>query len=179
MKTALLVIDVQQALCEGEGAVWQAPALIERINGLTARARQAGVPVIFIQHNSPGSPLEHGSPGWALAQGLVHSDADLRLDKTAADSFHHTGLQARLQALGVAHLVLCGMHTEFCVDTTTRRALALGYPVTLPADTHGSAGNAALSAEQVVAHHNITLSNITSFGPLVQVVPSAGFSFGG
>lgn len=177
MKTALIVIDVQQALCEGEGAVWQAPALIGRINQLTARARQAGVPVIFVQHHSPGSPLEHGSPGWALAQGLVREAGDLQQDKTAADSFHLTGLQARLQALGVEHLVLCGMHTEFCVDTTTRRALALGYPVTLPADGHGSAGNAALSPEQVVAHHNVTLSHITSFGPRVRVLASADIDF--
>ena len=169
MKTALIVIDVQQALCEGEGAVWQAPALIERINGLTARARQAGVPVLFVQHESPGSPLAHGSRGWQLADGLHTTALDLRVGKSTADSF--------LDALGIEALVLCGMHTEFCVDTTARRALALGYPVTLPADGHGSAGNAALSAEQVVAHHNITLSQITSFGPRVRVLASADIDF--
>lgn len=177
MKTALIVIDVQQALCEGEGAVWQAPALIERINGLTARARQAGVPVLFVQHESPGSPLAHGSRGWQLADGLHTTALDLRVGKSTADSFHGTGLKLRLDALGIEALVLCGMHTEFCVDTTARRALALGYPMTLPADGHGSAGNAALSAKQVVAHHNITLSHITSFGPRVRVLPSADIDF--
>lgn len=70
-------------------------------------------------------------------------------------------------------LVICGMHTEFCVDTTTRRALALGYPVTLVADAHTSAGNAVLSAPQVIAHHNATLTHITSFGPRVRAVNSA------
>lgn len=67
-------------------------------------------------------------------------------------------------------LVVCGMHTGFCVDTTTRRALALGYPVTLVADAHTSAGNAALSPQQVIAHHNATLTNISSFGPRVQAI---------
>ena len=78
-----------------------------------------------------------------------------------------------------ADLVICGMHTEFCVDTTTRRALALGYPVTLVEDAHTSAGNAALPAPQVIAHHNITLSNISSFGPRVRLVSAANLRFDG
>ena len=69
------------------------------------------------------------------------------------------------------------MHTEFCVDTTTRRALALGDPVTLVEDAHTSAGNAVLPAAQVIAHHNITLSNISSFGPRVRLAATAGLRF--
>jgi len=48
MKKALLVIDVQQGLCEGEGAAFECAELIARINTLTAKARATGVPVIFI-----------------------------------------------------------------------------------------------------------------------------------
>lgn len=177
MNTALIVIDVQQALCEGEHAVWQAPALIERINALSTRARAASVPVLFIQHESPEGPLAHGSRGWQLAEGLRVEAGDLRLGKSAADAFWHTELQSRLEALAITHLVLCGMHTEFCVDTSARRALALGYPVTLVADAHGSAGNAALSAAQVIAHHNLTLSALRSFGPRLQAVPGAELRF--
>ena len=71
-----------------------------------------------------------------------------------------------------AHAAHGGMHTEFCVDTTTRKALALGYPVVLVADGHTSAGNEALSPQQVIAHHNATLTNISSFGPRVKAVPA-------
>ena len=70
----------------------------------------------------------------------------------------------------MSELIVCGMHTEFCVDTTTRRALALGYPVTLVADAHTSAGNTALTPQQVIAHHNATLTNISSFGPRVRAI---------
>ncbi|MGV0959904.1 MAG: isochorismatase family protein [Limnohabitans sp.] len=63
------------------------------------------------------------------------------------------------------------MHTEFCVDTTTRKALAQGYPVVLVSDAHTSAGNAAISAQQVIDHHNATLTNISSFGPRVTAIP--------
>ena len=178
MNTAVLVIDVQQGLCEGDGAAFQAAQTIDRINQVTATARAAGRPVIFIQHESGGGYLEHGSADWQLANGLDALPTDLRVRKTAADAFHRTTLQDVLQAHGIDELVICGMHTEFCVDTTTRRALALGYPVTLVQDAHTSAGNAALSAPQVIAHHNITLSNIGSFGPRVRLVAAAELRLG-
>ena len=177
MKTALLVIDMQQGLCEGEGAAWDTPIFVQRINGLSRQARLAGVPVIWIQHESETGDLEHGSPGWELAHGLQTEPHDLRVRKTTPDSFNATELASLLQAREIKHLAICGMHTEFCVDTTTRRALALGYPVTLVADAHTSAGNAVLSPAQVIAHHNATLTNISSFGPRVHAVLSTTMIF--
>jgi nicotinamidase-related amidase len=173
MKQAVLVIDVQQGLCEGPEAAHDCGGTIERINAVTRQARAAEMPVIFIQHESGPGYLAHGSPAWQLAAGLEVSPHDLRVRKTTPDAFLHTDLEPMLRARGVQHLVVCGMHTEFCVDTTTRRALALGFPVTLVADGHTSAGNAAISAQQVIAHHNATLTNISSFGPRVVAVPSA------
>jgi nicotinamidase-related amidase len=170
MPRALLIIDVQQGLCEGEGAAWESAAVIHRINRLAAHARASGVPVVFVQHED-FTELVHGSRAWQLADGLLAAPGDLRVRKTTPDSFLRTDLQATLAARGVTELIVCGMHSEFCVDTTTRRALALGYPVTLVADAHTSAGNAALTPQQVIAHHNATLTNIASFGPRVHAVP--------
>ena len=170
MNTALLIIDVQQGLCQGDGAAFESPLVIARINAVSSKARAAGVPVIFIQHESGPGYLEFETPAWQLANGLASEATDLRVRKTTPDSFHRTGLEALLNRLGATRLVICGMHTEFCVDTTTRRALALGFPVTLVEDAHTSAGNACLSAAQVIAHHNETLRNISSFGPRVQTV---------
>lgn len=177
MTAALLIIDVQQALCEGPDAAFGASCTIARINHASAQARAAGVPVIFIQHEGRNGYLEHGTPGWQLADGLHADPTDLRLRKTTPDSFHRTALQAKLQALGASELVICGMHTEFCVHTTSLRALALGYPVVLIGDAHTSAGNAALSAPQIIAHHNATLANISSFGPRVRVVNALDLRF--
>jgi nicotinamidase-related amidase len=174
MTTALLIIDVQQGLCEndseGNGAAFESPQVIARINTVSAKARVAGVPVIFIQHESASGYLEFGTAAWQLADGLHTTPTDLKLRKTTPDSFLRTDLQALLQQHAVTNLIICGMHTEFCIDTTTRRALALGYPVVLVADAHTSAGNAHLSAPQVIAHHNTTLTNISSFGPRVRAV---------
>ena len=176
MKTAVLIIDVQQGLCEGEGKAFDCEGVITRINQVTRKARDAGALVIFIQHESRSGYLEHGTAAWQLATGLEISTSDIRVRKTTPDSFLRTNLEDVLRDHGVQSVVVCGMHTEFCVDTTTRRALALGYPVTLIEDAHTSAGNAALAPQQVIQHHNATLTNISSFGPRVNAVSSAELS---
>ena len=182
MTTALLIIDVQQGLCEGDGGgdgvAFESTQVIARINTVSAKARAAGAPVIFIQHESASGYLEFETPAWQLAQGLHVEPADLRIRKTTPDAFLRTDLQDMLQQHAINNLIICGMHTEFCVDTTTRRALALGYPVVLVADAHTSAGNAHLPAAQVIAHHNATLTNISSFGPRVRAVLAGDLQIG-
>lgn len=172
MNTAVLVIDMQQGLCVGPGAAHDCAGTIARINTVTQQARDARLPVIFVQHED-ADDLVHESPAWQLAAGLETASFDFRLRKTTPDAFVRTGLERLLKSRDITQLVVCGMHTEFCVDTTCRRALALGYPVTLVADAHTSAGNAALKPEQVIAHHNLTLANISSFGPRVSLANAA------
>lgn len=172
MTTALLIIDVQQALCSGEWAVFEARRVIDRINQVTQLARSAAAPVVFIQHEESEGPMVHLGDGWQLDPRLDALPSDLYVRKKTCDSFHHTDLQALLQARGITRLIACGLQSEFCVDSTVRRALALGYPVTLVADGHSTLDSGGLSAAQISAHHNTTLSNMQSFGPRVQVVPA-------
>jgi nicotinamidase-related amidase len=176
--TALLVIDVQTALCTGPWAAHRVAAVLEQINIASGRARAAGAPVVLVQHEDAGL-LQHGSPGWALDERLSVADTDIRLRKTATDSFHNTELHARLQALGVTDLVICGLQSDFCVDTTTRRGLALGYPIQLLEDGHSTVGNGVLEAAQISAHHQITLCNIESFGVRARPVRAADAQFEG
>jgi nicotinamidase-related amidase len=173
MHTALLVIDVQHALCAGEYKAFESERVIERINAVARKVRGAGVPVFFIQHESQGGPLDHGTEGWQLAEGLEALSTDIFVRKKATDSFHQTALHALLQERGVSNLIICGLQSEFCVDTTTRRALALGYQVVLVADGHSTLNNSVLSAAQISAHHNETLANISSFGPRVKAIPAS------
>jgi nicotinamidase-related amidase len=173
MTTALLIIDVQQSLCFGEFAAFEAERVIDRINQVSALGRSAGIPVVVIQHETPDGPLKFGEPGWQTAAGLVVAPADIRLRKRTPDSFHNTELQAILSERHVSSLIVCGLQSDFCVDTTVRRALALGYPVTLVSDGHSTVDNGVLKASQISAHHNATLSSITSFGPRARVSPAS------
>jgi nicotinamidase-related amidase len=178
MTTALLIIDVQQALCVGEYACHDIDAVIGRINGLIARARDTGTPVIFVQHEEADSGLlTHGSDGWQLDARLAARPEDPRVRKTAPDGFHRTELSATLQALGVDHLVICGLQSDFCVDTTTRRALSLGFGVTLVEDGHSTIANGELTAPQIRDHHTLILRHLNSFGPAMSAKPAAEIHF--
>jgi len=177
MKSALLVIDVQQALCKGRYAAFEADRVIERINTVARKARAARIPVVFVQHESADDLLQYGSDGWKLAEGLDSLASDLYVRKKATDSFHQTELHPLLEKLGVTHLTICGMQSEFCVDTTTRRALALGFPVVLVSDGHSTIDNEVLSAEQIIKHHNCTLVNVASFGPPIRAVAASEITF--
>lgn len=170
MKSALLIIDMQEALCTGPWAAHDIGQVVARVNGLSQAARAAGMPVVFIQHEEAEGPLVADSPGWQVHAGLLMQPPDIRVRKAACDSFHKTPLHATLQALRVDRLVVCGLQTEFCVDSTVRGALAHGYPVTLVADGHSTLDNGVLTAPQVIAHHNATLAHVGSFGPRVSVV---------
>ena len=151
MKTALLIIDVQQALCTGDYAAFDIDRVVDRINAVASQARAAGAPVVLIQHEDDG-PLRFGTAGWQLYERLAVRPEDIRLRKTATDSFHRTELQALLQSRDVGQLVVCGLQSEFCVDSTVRGALARGYPVVLLADAHSTMDNGVLSAAQISAH---------------------------
>lgn len=178
MKTALLVIDVQQGLCQGANKAFASEDIIDRINVVSAKARAAGALVVFIQHESTSGFLEFRTDAWELARGLHVASDDRRIRKTTPDAFHHTELADVLQQGAIADLVICGMHTEFCVDTTTRRALALGYPVVLVADAHTTESKAHLSAPDIIRHHNETLTNITSFGVRVRAIAAEDVRMG-
>lgn len=178
MKTAVLVIDVQRGLCDDPPRPHEAGEVIERINALTVRARAAGAPVAFIQHEN-AVDLEFDSERWQLADALQVDAADTRIRKTTPDSFLRTPLEAWLMGQGVRRVVVCGYSSEFCVDTTVRRAAALGYEVVLAADAHTSHDKPHATGAQIRAHHNATLSDITSFGVPIRAVHAADIVLAG
>ena len=172
MSTVHLIIDVQRALCSGVGEVFEAARQITNINLAAAKARDARVLVVFIQRETDEGAFVYGSPGRQLANRLGVEPSDIRIRKRAPDSFHRTELKELSEQHNSGRLVNCGLQSEFCVDTTTRRALALGYPVVLVADGHSTADICVLSSAQISAPHNETLANITWFGPRDTLVPA-------
>ena len=173
MNTALLVIDVQQALTSGKYQMFESQRVIERINHVLQVARAAGAPIVVVQHEEQDGPMKFGGGGWQLDPGLQVLPTDVRVRKATPDSFNNTPLQSELQARNIEKLVICGFQSEYCIDSTTRRALALGYPVTLVSDGHSTLDNGVLNAAQISAHHNETLRMMDSFGPRVATVPAS------
>ena len=158
--TALLIIDVQLGMFDESFHLYRGPELLATLQPLIARARAAGVPVIFVQHEdrNENEPLWPAGPGFAVHPTLLPAPGDPIVHKRNPDSFQDTPLQAELERLGVKHLVIAGLQTEFCVDTTCRRAFSLGYEVTLVQDGHSTYDTDLLNAAQIIAHHNQNLA---------------------
>lgn len=157
-KTALVVIDVQNAMFLEEDPVFQGEKLLQNIKQLIAMARISDVPIFFIQHNeAAGRPLENGTFGWEIHSEIGPSEMDTVIQKTTPDSFFKTNFDELLQSRMIEHLVLVGIQSEICVDTTCRRAFSKGYEVTLVSDAHSTWKSKHISAQQIIDHHNETL----------------------
>jgi nicotinamidase-related amidase len=179
-KTALLVIDVQRGIMNDpilarKKEINQAfDETVARIAGLIARARTACVPVIYIQHDGgPGHRLEPETSGWPLRPEITPHPGEPVIHKRACDAFFETPLNAELTAAGIKELVICGCMTQYCIDTTVRRAVSLGYDVVLAADGHTTADTDTLRFEQIIAHHNALLDGFDAGEHEVRVCPAA------
>ena len=170
MKSAVLVIDVQSILFDPEPQPFESQIVLTKINEVTKLARAKSIPVIFVQHEQPKSVIEYESAGWALQSSLITQTGDHFVRKTTPDSFLNTNLQSVLNELDVDSLIVCGYASEFCVDTTIRRAAGLGYPVTLVSDAHTTHDKEHASGAQIREHHNATLPSISSFGVKIEAV---------
>lgn len=173
-KSALLIIDMQVALYEGPDKPWQAELLLTRVNQLIARARAAGAPIFAARFAGPaGSPIAPGSKGWALHQRLdVDPERDRVFDKSRPSCFAGTHLDDWLREAGIDELVVAGLKTQYCVDSTCRAAGDLGYRVVLAEDAHSCMDTPALDAAAIIRHHNLTLS-----GPFARLVKVEDVSF--
>lgn len=135
-----------------------------------------GYPVIFIKHEQPNTSIEFESDGWKLQVGLVVESDDKFVRKTTPDSFLSTELESILKQEDIEHLVVCGYATEFCVDTTIRRAAGFGYSIDLVSDAHTTHDKDHASGLKIREHHNCTLPNISSFGVKISEVSATALT---
>ena len=158
--TALLIIDVQKGLFDSDTPVHAGEELLATINTLIARARATGTPVIYVQHNGrENSVLRPDRPGWIIHPVIAPAAGDPVFRKHHPDAFQDTDLQRELEARGLKRLVVAGIQSDYCVDTTCRRAYSLGFDVTLVQDGHSTWSEGDMSAAQIIAHHNRVLGD--------------------
>ncbi|MCV9962343.1 cysteine hydrolase [Pararhizobium sp. BT-229] len=185
MTTALLIIDVQNAILEGEGTPERQPVIdaalsetVSRLQSIQAHARAAHVPVILVQHDGgPGDPLARSSHGWGLRHEIAPVPGETVVHKMSCDSFFQTDLEEQLAKHSVTHLVIGGCQTQFCVDTTARRAISLGYDVTLLSDGHMTGDMGDLTFPQIIAHHNRVLGGFNAGGHAIELRRSDEITF--
>ena len=151
--TGLLVVDVQNCVVE---AAHQRDSVVANIAGLVDRARQQGVPVVWVQHSD--DEIVRGSDGWRIVPELSPSETEPLVEKNYGDSFEDTTLETVLSAVGVGRLVIVGAETDACVRSTLHGAFARGYDATLVSDAHTTGDKTQWGApppDQVIAHTNL------------------------
>ncbi|MEU9300069.1 cysteine hydrolase family protein [Streptomyces sp. NPDC048269] len=151
--SALLVIDVQQGF--DDASFWgprNNPAAEDNIAALMDAWQATGRPVVQVRHASlrPGSVLAADHPGHAFKDIVEKRRYEsLLITKHVNSAFYGTpDLAAWLTARGIGQVVVAGIQTNMCVETTARMAGNLGYDVLLPLDathTFDLAGPAGLS----------------------------------
>jgi nicotinamidase-related amidase len=175
--TALLVVDVQK------GVVAEAhdrDAVVANVGSLVERARQAQVPVVWVQHSD--EHLERGSDEWRIVPELAPGEAEPLVEKSYGDSFEDTTLENVLSGLGVGRLVVVGAQTDACIRSTLHGALVRGYDTTLVSDAHTTEDQTAWGApppDQVIAHTNLYWTYEEAPGRTAGTVETKAVDFGG
>jgi len=135
-RTALLVIDVQQALFTRSTPIYRHEQLIQTINKLSEWIRNAGG-VVFIQHQN-AKLLKPGTQGWQIHAGLQRKTTDMVVHKEHGNAFKETALHALLQERSVDTAVAVGLSSYGCVRATCLGGMELGYHMVLASDGHSS-----------------------------------------
>ena len=152
----LVIIDVQVAMFSvPDLPLYSGDKLIENISYLLDRARTTNTPVFFVQHIGLDDGLfGKGKPTWEIDPRIKPLENEVVIFKRTPDSFHKTSLHEELHKKSISKLVIVGCQTEFCVDTTCRRAFSMGYDTILVEDAHSTFDNEILTAPQIIKHHN-------------------------
>ena len=129
--TALIVVDVQVGVVAG---AFNRDVVIGNISTLVDKAREAGVPVVWVQHSDEA--LVKDSDAWQLAPELERRESETLVHKQHGDSFEGTDLEQVLAGAGVGALVVAGAETDACIRSTIHGAFTRGYDVTLVGDAH-------------------------------------------
>lgn len=186
---ALLAIDLQNGFCHPDGSFARlgmglagAADAVRNAAIAVSKARDAGLPVIFTRHQyRPGradegvalignSPVLAGLGGlaagsWdaAVVDELKCGGDDMVVDKVRFDAFQWTSLEPLLRGLGVTDLLICGVITNICVESTVRSAFMRDYPVTLLEDCCAAATRRLheISVEVLTAYRLAEIARIS------------------
>ncbi len=167
-RAALVVVDAQKAF-EDPSFMGRPnnPACDRNIGALIAAWREHGQPLVYVRHDStePGSRLRPGQPGNAL-KDVVSGEPDLLVVKSVNSAFHgEPDLAGWLRENGVEGVVVCGIQTNMCAETTARVAANLGFDMRFAIDATQTFDLGGFSADELA---RVTAANLDAeFGRVV------------
>lgn len=178
MKTALVIIDVQNDYFSGgKWELHKADAALGNTQRILAAFREKKLPVIHIQHISNGPNAAFFAPdtyGALIHANLTPIEGESHIIKHAPNSFFETGLADTLKSQSITDIVICGMMSHMCVDTTTRACRDHGLNATLIEDACAARdlnyNNKIIPAETV---HDVFMASLN--GTFANVIKTEEF----
>ncbi len=168
VKTALLMIDMQDAYLPehqplrdalGWPPIWRFDEVVNECSLLLDAAREAGIPIIYTRVVSrpdgadmtpwtrklmvtlpPGAQWPFGSHTAPILAAVAPHEGDIVVDKPRWDAFHFTELEPILRNLGARRLIVAGLQTNACVESTVRSAMMRNFEVAVPEDAVSTDG---------------------------------------
>ncbi len=167
MRKALLIIDMQVMPFMwkdyGGKPLYQEEKLLENTKRLIDKARKINSPIFYIMFTEPkGSLRSENQPLWQVHEQIAPAANDHVIIKHYADSFLETELHTQLQDHDIDTLVMCGIQTEYCVDTTVKSGYSRFYQVELVKDCYSTYDSDGITAEQIITHHNSILAQFAT-----------------
>jgi ureidoacrylate peracid hydrolase len=173
-KTAILMIDVQKMYLEqdkrdpfGWPPIWRLGEVVEECRQLLAAGRAAGLPIIYtraVQRRDGADVLpslrrllastgrdqiplaDADAASSEIMDAIAPAPGDIVIDKLRWDAFHFTELEPVLRNLGVQRLLMAGLQTNVCVESTARTAMMRNFDVAVAED--------AVSTDGIPLHFN-------------------------
>jgi nicotinamidase-related amidase len=175
--SALLVVDVQVGVV---AQAWDRDRIVGNVALAVRKARDAGLPVVWVQHQD--EELRRESPAWRWVPELEPLPGEPRIHKSYNSAFESTGLLSELDRLGVGRLYLAGAATNWCIRATAYGALDRGFDVTLISDAHTTrdvelAPGRVVEARSIVDDLNAAMHGLAYPGRSNAAVPVAEVAF--
>lgn len=165
-KSLLLIIDMQRAMSFEKAHNFD--NVVNNIQKLLIKYRNEELPVVYVQHTEPdGSVFSKNAPGWPILDELTPKTGEIVVHKNFNSGFKETNLEEVLKKYNAKEIVLVGMQTEFCIDTTLRVGFEKGFKFIIPENTNTTFDNGLLSGEDIYKHHNSIFNG--RFGKVVKL----------
>jgi nicotinamidase-related amidase len=176
-KSALLVVDVQVGVVAN---AWNRDRVVANVALAVHRAREAGTPIIWVQHDD--DELQRDTAPWQWAPELQPAAGELRIHKSFNSAFEGTELLSELDRLGVGRIVLAGAATNWCIRATAYGALERGFDLTLLSDAHTTESmeptpGRVVTADSMVDDLNAAMSWLSYPGRTNAAVPAGDAAF--
>jgi len=165
-ESTLVIIDAQNEYRSGALPLTGVDAAVKEIEILLKRAREAGTPIVHVQHKGkPGGAFDLDDERGRIMRELAPACAESVVQKPLPNAFAQTDFAERLEAAGRKQLIITGFMTHMCVSSTARAALDHGYRVTIPASTVATRdlptpdGSGVMKAEEISRYALTELSD--------------------